>query len=310
MLDLSKVGNTISGCRKDKGYTQDELASRLGVTPQAVSKWERGTSLPDTDMLPEISKMLGISVDELLMGVAPFNETLQVTAETPANPFNVNDLLLPPDISVKISTGLCMDNQAFIDALASGLTSLRRRIAVEYGFPLPTIRLRDDISLPDGEYTIAFRKKNYGSGHIYKDLLFTFTDDTLLKGIPATNFQGSHILWMTESEQSGAGNLTYSSGDKMIITHLYELILQNPDVIITRQMVKVIVENLAEHHPVLVSDTVPARIGYGMLREVLADIIRAKKPISDMVTILEIVDRLICEKVGYKDMVYEIASKL
>lgn len=62
------IGNRISHFRKEKGYTQEEMAEKLGVTPQAVSKWENDISYPDILLLPKIAEMLGVSVDELLSG--------------------------------------------------------------------------------------------------------------------------------------------------------------------------------------------------------------------------------------------------
>ncbi len=67
------LGNNISERRKAKGMTQEELAVNLGVSPQAVSKWENNLSCPDISLLPSIAKIFGVSVDELL-GVAPINE--------------------------------------------------------------------------------------------------------------------------------------------------------------------------------------------------------------------------------------------
>ncbi len=60
------LGNNIYGRRKAMGMTQDDLAAKLGVSPQAVSKWENNLSCPDISLLPEISKIFGVSVDELL----------------------------------------------------------------------------------------------------------------------------------------------------------------------------------------------------------------------------------------------------
>lgn len=74
------LGNNISEKRKAKGLTQEELAASLGVSPQAVSKWENNLSCPDIALLPEISKLFGISVDELL-GVAPTAEKEQTACE-------------------------------------------------------------------------------------------------------------------------------------------------------------------------------------------------------------------------------------
>ncbi len=60
------LGKNIYEKRKAMGMTQDDLAARLGVSPQAVSKWENNLSCPDISLLPEISKLFGVSVDELL----------------------------------------------------------------------------------------------------------------------------------------------------------------------------------------------------------------------------------------------------
>ena len=53
---------------KEKGMTQKELADRLQITGNAVSKWERGVSCPDISVLPELAEILGVSMDELLAG--------------------------------------------------------------------------------------------------------------------------------------------------------------------------------------------------------------------------------------------------
>ena len=67
-MDQVKTGNLIANCRKEKGLTQANLAEQLGVSDRAVSKWETGRSLPDADNMLELSRILGITVDELLKG--------------------------------------------------------------------------------------------------------------------------------------------------------------------------------------------------------------------------------------------------
>lgn len=62
------IGKRISYLRKEKGITQEEMAEKLGVTPQAVSKWENDISYPDITLLPKIAELLGVTVDELLSG--------------------------------------------------------------------------------------------------------------------------------------------------------------------------------------------------------------------------------------------------
>ena len=59
------IGNQIKAFRLRRGVTQEALAQHLGVTPQAVSKWERGVATPDIGMLPSISAYFGVTIDEL-----------------------------------------------------------------------------------------------------------------------------------------------------------------------------------------------------------------------------------------------------
>jgi len=60
------MGKRISDLRKGKGMTQEQLAQQLGVTPQAVSKWENDLSCPDISILPQLAETLGVTTDELL----------------------------------------------------------------------------------------------------------------------------------------------------------------------------------------------------------------------------------------------------
>ena len=67
-MDIQNVGNQIAVLRKQKGLTQAELGERLDVSFQAVSKWERGETLPDTGILLDLAEILRTSVDYILSG--------------------------------------------------------------------------------------------------------------------------------------------------------------------------------------------------------------------------------------------------
>ena len=60
------IDEKIAKARREKRLTQEELADRLGVSRQAVSKWESGAALPETDKLARLSGLLGVSCDYLL----------------------------------------------------------------------------------------------------------------------------------------------------------------------------------------------------------------------------------------------------
>jgi len=63
---MMNIGNVIKKYRKELGYTQEEMAKRLGVTTPAVNKWENGNSNPDIELLAPIARLLHISLDTLL----------------------------------------------------------------------------------------------------------------------------------------------------------------------------------------------------------------------------------------------------
>lgn len=67
-MDQVKIGCFIFTCRKQKGWTQVQMAEQLGITDKAVSKWERGKSLPDISLFMPLCRLLDISLNELLLG--------------------------------------------------------------------------------------------------------------------------------------------------------------------------------------------------------------------------------------------------
>ena len=73
-MNQVKIGKFIAECRKQKNLTQMQLAEKLNITDKAISKWERGMSMPDSSIMLELCDILGISVNELLSGEKIFME--------------------------------------------------------------------------------------------------------------------------------------------------------------------------------------------------------------------------------------------
>ena len=67
-MDQIKIGKFIQDKRKEKNITQSELAEKLYITDRAISKWERGICLPDAGTMPELCKILNISINDLFSG--------------------------------------------------------------------------------------------------------------------------------------------------------------------------------------------------------------------------------------------------
>ena len=78
-----RLGETILKHRQARGLSQEKLAELVGVSRQAVSKWEVGDAIPDTDKLIPLARALGITVDELLGNVPEEEEAQEGSAEPP-----------------------------------------------------------------------------------------------------------------------------------------------------------------------------------------------------------------------------------
>jgi len=82
MLDIKKVGIKICSYRKKIGYSQEKLAEILHISPQAVSKWENGHTLPETSLLPVLAQIFGCTIDEMIMSAYSLEADIEI--ETPA----------------------------------------------------------------------------------------------------------------------------------------------------------------------------------------------------------------------------------
>ena len=84
------LGKNIRSYRKNKGFTQEELADLLNITPQAISKWESESGLPDISMIIPLAKVLGISTDALL-GYDTLSENSSIIARVEETIASINN---------------------------------------------------------------------------------------------------------------------------------------------------------------------------------------------------------------------------
>ena len=86
------LGQRIAALRRERSLKQDELAEQLGVSPQAVSKWENDQTCPDISLLPLLAKILGVSVDELLSGKTESIPAVRILPENERK--DIKDMML------------------------------------------------------------------------------------------------------------------------------------------------------------------------------------------------------------------------
>ena len=80
-MDQEKIGKFIANCRKKQNLTQEQLAEKLDISKNAVSKWERGLNLPDASIMKELCAILKISLNELFAGQHINDNDLQENSE-------------------------------------------------------------------------------------------------------------------------------------------------------------------------------------------------------------------------------------
>ncbi len=142
----------LANARREKSLTQEELAARLGVTPQAVSKWERSTGYPDIVLFSSICEILDCSMDFLLNGKQP-EVKISENEDEGVRKQLLRNLIAEP-LTVEVGGGL-------IDLLMKekedgfkGVSDLRDKLALKYGVLLPLLRLRDGVDIGKFEYRI------------------------------------------------------------------------------------------------------------------------------------------------------------
>lgn len=143
------IGEIISQTRQNRSMTQEEFASRLGVTAQAVSKWERGLGMPDITLVEGICRILDLNANELLniSHTAPITENSDVEMQR-----QIKKHLMAEPLMLEIGTGL-------VTAVTEGLKTdavarARKDLAAETGYLMPLVRIIDNENLKEREIRI------------------------------------------------------------------------------------------------------------------------------------------------------------
>lgn len=258
-MDMKKFADTLSVCRQNRGMTQEEFASRIGVTPQAVSKWERGMSLPDTSILADICQILNVSADELLQtGCRPGEERSSMVQQAEV----LKKLEIADPLQILLGVGLV---EAFRkDYQPEHFQKLRLELAGK-GLLMPTVRIMD----------VDFIGRDSFAIRAYEKVLY---------------------------EETLAG--TDENTVDYICRKLRETVsdYRNYACILNRDMVKIIVERAKRIYPTLIEETVPDRVSYRCLHQVMREMLLGGHGISNVNRIIETVDEHIDEKLTAKEM--------
>ena len=248
-----------------------------------------------------------ISVAAVLIGVGVIlqkNSKVSVVEETAAareseieeskKPENVLNLLNVDHMELELGYALI----ALVDVQQGGdlldrIVLIRRQIASELGFIVPVIRVRDNMNLHPNQYVIKIRGSEIANGEILADHYMAMSggfDDDTIPGTPTKEPSfGLDAKWINAMyrEQAELSGWMVVDAPTVLATHLTEVIKTQAWEILNRQDVKTLIDHAKELAPAVVDELIPEMLSLGQVQKVLANLLRERVSIRDMVSILE-----------------------
>ncbi len=170
---------------------------------------------------------------------------------------------------------------------------LRRQVAQELGFVIPTVRVRDNLELKAHQYRVKLRGVTVATGEVRPNMYLVLHGAASPPEIPGEDTKepafGLPARWVEPGWRDQAELLGYTVVDPVgvIVTHLSETVRTFAAELLTRQEVRQLVDQLKTQYPALVEEVIPDQLTLGELQRVLQSLLRERVPIRDLVTILE-----------------------
>lgn len=174
--------------------------------------------------------------------------------------------------------------------LIERVRSMRKKIAHDYGFLMPQIRIRDNLMLPSPNYEVKLKGVVIGEGMVMPTKFLALDTGVVGKKIEGVEVQepafGMNAVWIDAKDKEDAIIAGYTVFDpsSVISTHISELVTRNAQEFITRDEVNGILSRLSDDYPALIEE---ARKISSIIRMVLQVLLAERVPIRDMLTILE-----------------------
>ncbi len=227
-------------------------------------------------------------------GGTPAGTAAEPAPATPTGPEAVLPLLKVDAIELEIGYGLLplVDTNQRGDLLER-IAAIRRQLALELGFVMPSVRVRDNVRLKSYQYQIKIRGEVVALAEVMPRLLLAMppaTDAPPVEGMLTTEpVFGMRAYWIepAQREQAERWGYTVVEPSAVIATHLTEVVRQHAADLLGRAEVQQLLDNLKEQNPVVVQELVPDLLTLGEVQKVLQHLLREGVPIRDLVTILE-----------------------
>lgn len=207
------------------------------------------------------------------------------------------DSVTPPDLmELHVGYGLVpFVDQAQGGELLERIRAIRRQTALDMGFVVPAVHIRDNLQLKPHEYNILLKGIQVAKGELVPRHLLAINPGHAKKGLQGKPGKdpcfGLPAVWIapTEKERAQMDGYTVVDGPAIIATHMTEFIKTNGHELLGRQEVQNLLDNLAKTYPKVVDDLIPTQISLGAVVRILKNLLRERVSIRDLRTILETV---------------------
>jgi flagellar biosynthesis protein FlhA len=185
-----------------------------------------------------------------------------------------------------------VENKPGTDFL-SNVKSIRRQLATELGVIVPPIHITDNLQLKPKEYRILLKGVEVASGELMPGFMMAIDPGGVQEKVEGIETQEPAFkldaIWTKPEEREKAQLAGYTVVENVTVlaTHLTEVIKGSLHELLSRQDVKKLVDTLAETHPKVVEELIPAVMSLGEVQKVLQNLLRERVSIRDMVTVLE-----------------------
>ena len=177
--------------------------------------------------------------------------------------------------------------------LLQRIRALRKHLALQLGFLVPSVHITDNLKLKPREYIVLLRGVEVARWELQQDRLLAISSDPSagqLDGLPTQEPAfGASALWIVPGlqEQALANGYAVVDQTSVLATHLAEIVRQYAHELLTRQETKRLLDAMAETQPKLVDELVPRLLSLGEVQKVLQQLLREQVSIRDLTTILE-----------------------
>jgi flagellar biosynthesis protein FlhA len=207
---------------------------------------------------------------------------------------NYEEMLAVDMLELEVGYGLI----PMVDANQNGellprIRSIRKQFALDFGFIIPPIHIKDNLQLKPNEYAVLLKGMRIAGGEILPNHHLAMNPGIAtepLKGVATTEPAfGLPATWIAEElkERAQIAGYTVVDGTTVITTHITEIIKRHAHELIGRQEVQNLLDNIGKSYPKLVEELTPNLLPLGCIMKVLQNLLREQVSIRDLRTILE-----------------------